>query len=153
MAETWQDITGSTVLQKGDVLRVWAKVVGANTYLKAAQMDKAIRDIEKKDPRFRVEGYSALPDEDGAFFVKVRIVDPAPQKQLAGHLVAGVVGGIVLSALLVSVGFVAAGRLQRRSQGVVESVGDTVEDATLNLVKWAAMAVVGYIAVKSVTRN
>jgi hypothetical protein len=62
--------------------------------------------------------------------------------------------GAAVTAALVAMGFWAAHRMEKRVSSTVdeagESIGEKVEDVGLNLAKWAAMAIVGYIAIKSV---
>ena len=153
MAETWNEISDGTVLNKGDLIRVYVQIFGTNTMISAALIDKAVADIERKDNRFRVEGYS-LPNEDGLFFVKIRVVDPRPpEKQLAGckGIMGRVATTVVLSALLAYCGFIAqAGMTRRGTTSVAGAVGGAVDDVAVSMAKWAAMAIVGYVAIKSV---
>jgi len=156
MATEWQEVPAETTLHTGDVIRVYAALVGSYGAIEAWQMETIATEIERTDNRFRVESWS-YPDAEGTFFVKVRIVDPRPpEKQLAGGFMSGITCALVgaVSILVferILGGLVSGGKYTKRT--ITETVTDTVESAGLELAKWAAMAVVGYIAVKSVARG
>ncbi len=146
--EEWKALQNDEELKTGDVIRVWSQVVGMGKVPTALELQHVANKVEESDPRYRVEGYS-LPDADHRFFVKVRIVEPRdPQTQLAGPVTAGMLIGATLVAIGIALGIWPLGYGERRS--VTQAVGETADRAAWGLAKWAAVAIVGYLAVKSV---
>lgn len=149
MAETWKPVGDDYQLAVGDVVRIWSQVIGMGKVPTALEMDAIAKRVEDSDPRFRVEGYS-YPDEDNWMFVKVRITEPrTPSPQLAGHgVTVGLVVGIIGGALAVY-GIWALSDAEIRTN-VTEAVGETVDKAAWGLAKYAAVAIVAYLAVKAI---
>jgi len=146
--EEWKPLQDDEELKTGDVIRVWSQVVGMGKVPTALELEHVAKKVEASDPRYRVEGWS-LPDADKRFFVKVRIVEPRePAMQLAGPVVAGALVGAVLAVVGIALGILALGYGERRS--VTTAVGETADRAAWGIAKWAAVAIVGYLAVKSV---
>ncbi|MDD5367382.1 MAG: hypothetical protein PHR30_18770 [Gallionellaceae bacterium] len=149
MSETWKPVPDDYQLAIGDVVRIWSQVIGMGKVPTALEMDAIAKRVEDSDPRFRVEGYS-YPDEDNWMFVKVRITEPrTPSPQLAGIGVSvAVVVGVVGGALAVY-GIWALSDAEIRTT-MTEAVGETVDKAAWGLAKYAAVAIVGYLAIKAI---